>query len=121
MNGGADVMRTARLIMGAAACSVLLAPSAALAQTTPKAPQPAPPEVMEPPGEHKTPPADPSTGNDEPKKPLTKELHEGEGVIEPPRGVDPKIEKTPPEGFQGNTPVIPPPGEPGGGQDVQPK
>jgi hypothetical protein len=114
-------MRTARVFRVGAALGALLAPSMALAQMPPKPAKPAPPEVMEPPGENTTPPSDPSTGGAEPTKPLTKELHEGEGVIEPPRGVDPKIEKKPPEDFEGRTPVIPPPGEPGGQQDVQPK
>lgn len=114
-------MRTLRAFHAAAALGALLLPSAVFAQPPPKPSQPMPPEVMDPPGENATPPSDPSTGGNEPTKPLTKELHEGEGVIEPPRGVDPGIEKKPPEDFEGRTPVIPPPGEPGGPQDVQPK
>lgn len=93
----------------------------ASAQVPPAPKQPAPPEVMEPPSESPAPPSDPSTGGEKPKEPLTKDLHEGEGVLEPPRGIDPEIEKPPPEDFQGKTPIIPPPGEPGGSQDVQPK
>jgi hypothetical protein len=116
-------MRTARKLSARtlAAIGVLLVPTAMFAQTPPKPAQPAPPEVMEPPGENPAPPSDPSTGGAEPTKPLTKELREGEGVLEPPRGVDPKIEKKPPEDFEGKTPVIPPPGEPGGREDLQPK
>ncbi|MCC7251436.1 hypothetical protein [Hyphomicrobium sp.] len=117
-------MRTARkprFVLGSAMLGVLALPLAGLAQTPPKPLPPAPPEVMEPPGENPAPPSDPSTGGAEPKEPLTKELKEGEGVIEPPRGVDPGIEKKVPEDFEGRTPVIPPPGEPGGQQDVQPK
>lgn len=109
------------LMVRAAALSVCLTAPAALAQTPPKPLPPAPPEVMEPPTEHPSPPSDPSTGGAQPKEPLTKELKEGEGVLEPPRGVDPGIEKKPPEDFEGKTPVIPPPGEPGGQPDVQPK
>lgn len=100
---------------------VLLMPLGVSAQVSPAPKSPAPPEIMEPPAESPAPPSDPSTGGAQPKEPLTKELHEGEGVLEPPRGIDPEIEKPPPEDFQGKTPVIPPPGEPGGQQDVQPK
>jgi hypothetical protein len=118
-------MRTARnssaCIVGAAALGALLASHAALAQTPPEPAPPAPPEVMEPPNENPTPPSDPSTGGAETPESLSKELDKGDGVIEPPRGIDPKIEKKVPPDFEGQTPVIPPPGEPGGRQDVQPK
>lgn len=101
--------------------TLLLMPAAALAQTPPKPLPSAPPEVMEPPSENPAPPADPSTGGDRPKEPLTRQLNEGEGVLEPPRGIDPQIEKEPPKDFEGKTPVIPPPGEPGGDPNIQPK
>ena len=42
-----------------------------------------------------------------------------DGVICPPRDVDPDIHSAPPGG--GRTPVIPPPGSPGGDPSVQPK
>jgi len=93
----------------------------AVAQTPPQGAPPGPPEVMEPPTENPAPTPDPSTGGAQPKEPLSKELKEGEGVLEPPRGVDPEIQKPAPHDFQGKTSVIPPPGEPGGRQDVQPK
>lgn len=109
------------LVVGAAMASAFLVPVIALAQTPPKPLPPSPPELMEPPGESPAPTPDPSTGNEKPKEPLSKELQQGEGVIEPPRGTDPGIEKKPPEDFEGKTPVIPPPGEPGGRQDVQPE
>jgi hypothetical protein len=95
--------------------------SDALAQMPPPQRPGGPPEVMEPPGESPAPVPDPSTGDAKPKDPLSKELQEGEGVLEPPRGADPGIEKRPPDDFKATTPVIPPPGEPGGRQDVQPK
>lgn len=66
---------------------------------------------MEPPSESPAPPSDPSTGGDKPKEPLSKELKEGEGVLEPPRGIDPKIQKPIPDDFKGKMPVIPPPSE----------
>lgn len=109
------------LTAGTALLSVSLAAPVALAQAAPKPLPPAPPEVMEPPNENPAPPTDPSTGAEAPEKPFSKELKENEGVLEPPRSVDPGIEKKPPEDFEGRTPVIPPPGEPGGQPDVEPK
>jgi len=79
------------------------------AQTPPPGKPIAPPEVMEPPDEHSTPPPDPSTGGDKPKEPLSEQLKEGEGVLEPPRTLDPGLHKPVPDDFKGRTPVIPPP------------
>lgn len=110
-----------RLITRAAVFFALLASPGAVAQTPPKPLPPAPPEVMEPLSESPAPPGDPSADPANPDEPLTKKLQEGEGVLEPPRGVDPGIEKPPPEDFEGKTPVIPPPGEPGTDPDGQPK
>jgi hypothetical protein len=52
-------------------------------------------------------------------EPLGDRLAKSNGVLCPPTGVDPDIHAPTPEG--GNTPVIPPPGSPGGNPDVQPK
>ncbi|HEU4805279.1 MAG TPA: hypothetical protein VFS91_05655 [Nitrobacter sp.] len=46
-------------------------------------------------------------------------LAKSDGVLCPPAGVDPEIRAPTPEG--GNTPVIPPPGSPGGDPTVRPK
>lgn len=108
-------------VFGSPALSALVLSFGALAQTPPEQTPSAPPEVMEPPTENPAPTPDPSTGGAQPTEPLTKKLKEGEGVLEPPRGIDPKIQKKVPDDFEGKTPVIPPPGEPGGQQDVQPK
>ncbi len=116
-------MRMPRYRISAAlvVCSgTALLASTGWAQTPPPGNPATPPEVMEPPSENETPPADPSTGS-KPKEPLSKALREGEGVLEPPKGVDPGIQKGVPDDFKGKTPVIPPPGEPGGNSDVQPK
>lgn len=51
---------------------------------------------------------------------LSQKLDKSEGVIKPPAGVDPEIRVQPPP-TGGTMPVIPPPGEPGGNPDVQPK
>ena len=79
-----------------------------------------PPEVMEPPTESTTPPPDPST-DAKPEEPLSEKLDKGKGVLEPPHGIDPEIKKSAPENFQSTMPVLPPPGEPGGNQQIQPK
>ena len=51
---------------------------------------------------------------------LSEKLEKSNGVIKPREDVDPRIAKpTPPERLP--TPVIPPPGSPGGDPDVQPK
>jgi hypothetical protein len=55
----------------------------------------------------------------QPDQTLSDHLAQSGGVICPPPGVDPEIEAPTPE--TGTTPVIPPPGTPGGDQSVQPK
>lgn len=50
---------------------------------------------------------------------LSDRLERTEGVIRPPSNMDPEIRITPPN--TGTTPIIRPPGEPGGNQSVQPK
>jgi hypothetical protein len=52
-------------------------------------------------------------------RPLSDQLSQSKGVICPPAGVDPGI-SVPPVGG-GRTPVIPPPGTPGGDPSIQPK
>jgi hypothetical protein len=54
----------------------------------------------------------------DPSKTLSQKLDEGSGVICPP-DVDPAIKAPTPDA--GKTPVIPPPGSPGGDPKVQPK
>ncbi len=50
---------------------------------------------------------------------LSDKLNDTGGVIHPQDSVDPKIQRTAPS--TGAMPVIPPPGSPGGRNDVQPK
>jgi hypothetical protein len=52
-------------------------------------------------------------------KSLSDKLAQSKGVICPPAGVDQDMQVTPPGG--GQLRVIPPPGTPGGNQNVQPK
>lgn len=53
------------------------------------------------------------------REPLGDRLAESNGVLCPPEGVDPAMRAPAPD--VGKTPVIPPPGSPGGDPNVQPK
>jgi hypothetical protein len=48
-------------------------------------------------------------------------LNQSGGVIAPRQDVDPKMQITPPDPGPTSTPVIPPPGSPGGNPNVVPK
>jgi hypothetical protein len=52
-------------------------------------------------------------------EPLGDRLAKSDGVLCPPAGIDPEIRAPTPD--TGNTPVIPPPGSPGGDPNVRPK
>jgi hypothetical protein len=52
-------------------------------------------------------------------EPLGDKLARSDGVLCPPAGVDPEIHAPTPD--TGNTPVIPPPGSPGGDPTIRPK
>lgn len=103
------------------AAGSLLAPTGVGAQTPPPGQPGAPPEAMEPPSESPVPPDDPNVEQGEPQEPLSEQLKRKDGVLEPPRSVDPGITQPVPEDFESKTPVIPPPGEADGPQDVEPK
>ena len=53
-------------------------------------------------------------------EPLGDQLERSNGVIRPPGGVDPGLTQPTPEAG-GRTPVIPPPGTPGGKRNLNPK
>jgi hypothetical protein len=61
---------------------------------------------------------EPSTTGSASNENLSDKLARGDGVLCPPN-VDPGMTAPPPRG--GKTPVIPPPGSPGGDPNVQPK
>ena len=63
--------------------------------------------------------ADRDVRKEQDRRPLSDKLADSKGVICPPHEVDPDINRPAPGG--GRTPVIPPPGSPGGDQNVQPK
>jgi hypothetical protein len=52
---------------------------------------------------------------------LSRKLDRSDGVIKPPPTGDAEIHIKPKDENVGNMPVIPPPGSPGGRQDIQPK
>jgi hypothetical protein len=52
-------------------------------------------------------------------EPLSDKLAKSDGVLCPPSGVDPEMRAPTPD--TGKTPVIPPPGSPGGDPNVRPK
>jgi hypothetical protein len=52
---------------------------------------------------------------------LSEKLERSEGVIRPPAGIAPDMNTRAPVPNPGTTRVIPPPGSPGGSQQVQPK
>jgi hypothetical protein len=52
-------------------------------------------------------------------EPLGDKLARSDGVLCPPAGIDPEIRAPTPE--TGDTPVIPPPGSPGGDPGIRPK
>ena len=54
------------------------------------------------------------------QEPLGKKLHRTDGVLHPPRGVDPGA-AIPPPATGSSMPVIPPPGTPGGNTAIEPK
>jgi hypothetical protein len=53
------------------------------------------------------------------REPLGDQLAKSDGVLCPPPGVDPQMRAPTPDA--GNTPVIPPPGSPGGDPTIRPK
>ena len=59
-----------------------------------------------------------STGSD---ATLSEKLEATEGVIRPPPNIAPDMTVPAPDPNPGTTPVIPPPGSPGGNQAIQPK
>jgi hypothetical protein len=111
-------MRTKTVTALAATVAILSIP-AAHAQLEPRVAPPAPSQPSNP---RECPP---NVGNGGPSNEITgsrtlsDQLSQSKGVICPPTGVDPGI-SVPPIGG-GRTPVVPPPGTPGGDPSIQPK
>lgn len=98
----------------AALAFVLLGSAHAAGQTNP----PAPPGADVPEGQ-KAPPEIAPPKNDD--KSLSDRLSRDKGVIKPPPSATPDMNVEPPVPEPNTTPVIPPPGSPGGDKDVIPK
>ncbi len=118
-------MPRARLtFIAAAILAAALAVEAAHAQPAPSLVEPKPPAAPEKPGSETAPPPQSEDGSkttqEQESAPLSDKLKESEGVIEPSPGADPDIQKPTPD-INSKMPVIPPPGEPGGDPNVQPK
>src|SRR5882757_3003835 len=108
---------------------VLMAASGLAAAQAPPAPTTPPPQTAPPPPQRPVecaPMQAPNSGTATPdgqttgrSEPLGDKLARSNGVLCPPAGVDPEMRAPTPDG--GNTPVIPPPGSPGGDPNVRPK
>jgi len=107
------------VVPGMASAQAPPTPTTPLAQTAPPAPQRstdcAPTKPVPPRGS--VAPEGSTTG--QAGEPLGDKLAKSNGVLCPPAGVDPEMRAPTPD--TGNTPVIPPPGSPGGDQNVRPK
>ncbi|WP_319798594.1 hypothetical protein [Nitrobacter sp.] len=86
--------------------------------TSPAVPTPAPSTNTGVCAPHDTAPPNRTTTGER-REPLGDKLAKSDGVLCPPPGVDPEMRAPTPKG--GNTPVIPPPGSPGGDPTVRPK
>jgi hypothetical protein len=84
---------------------------------------PAPPALQNAPAEKVEPAPAPSPPlpNATPDENLSRRLEKSDGVITPPATGDAEIHVPPKSENAGSMPVIPPPGSPGGRQDIQPK
>jgi len=112
-------MRTTTITLALLAATAMV-PSRSFA-APPGDPKPCEPGVMsqvDPSTRAPGPKSEPSTTGSASNENPTDKLARGDGVLCPPN-VDPGMTSPPPRG--GNTPVIPPPGSPGGDPSVQPK
>jgi hypothetical protein len=118
-------MRKKSLVLS---CVLIAVSGAAIAQAppTPVTP-PAQTATPSPPANNCAPTQSTPQGNIEPKgtttgqraEPLAEKLAKSDGVLCPPAGVDPAMHAPTPDA--GNTPVIRPPGSPGGDPTIRPK
>ena len=76
--------------------------------------------LLIPPAAYAEGPSEPIPGID-PEQPLSEQLEENQGVIDPPSVGDAEIHVPAPDPTPNTTPVIPPPGTPGGDPTVVPK
>ena len=81
--------------------------------------RPAPPAINAIPDKMEPGPVAPQ--NQAPSENLSEKLNKSDGVIKPPPTGDNEMTIKPKDENVGTMPVIPPPGSPGGRQDIQPK
>jgi hypothetical protein len=103
---------------GSAIAQAPPAPATPLQQTAPPSPQRAADCTPQDRPNRATAPDGTTTGQS--REPLGDKLAKSDGVLCPPSGVDPDMHAPAPDSG-GNTPVIPPPGSPGGDPTVRPK
>ena len=96
-------------------CGLPLGTALAGPASTPDAVEKVIPQGQDPPGADEQEPSDSQGGN------LSEQLDRNKGVITPPATGDSEIYTEAPNPNPGTTPVIPPPGTPGGDQSVEPK
>jgi hypothetical protein len=105
-------------------CVLLAAPGVAIAQAPP-VPTTPPAQTAPPAPANNCAPMQPvpsqgtGTTTGQRAEPLGDKLARSDGVLCPPSGVDPEIRAPTPDA--GKTPVIPPPGSPGGDPSIRPK
>ena len=97
-------------LLGVIAALAWIAASPGVAQTHTPQPPDKPSQIV--------PEARGSGGSSEP---LSDKLDRSGGVIKPPAHIDPGLAKSPPQHGAETTPVIPPPGTPGGKAGADPK
>jgi hypothetical protein len=111
------------VLMAAANAAVAQAPPGPTtppAQTAPPSPDRAANCTPMQPTPHSSPTVPEGTTTGQRAEPLGDKLARSDGVLCPPPGIDPEMHApAPPDG--GKTPVIPPPGSPGGDPNVRPK
>ena len=98
------------IVVGVSIASSALAQSTGQGRVAPEPGVACPPDVRGDP---------PTVGGGASSSPLSDKLAQSNGVICPPTGLDADMQVPPPGG--GRLKVIPPPGSPGGNQNVQPK
>lgn len=99
-------------------------PASAQGEPTPDPPSPTiprPPQTPSPtPPQQPVPPQPPGIAPANPGETLSEKLDRGDGVLKPPPVGSPEIVVPPPDN-NAKIKIIPPPGEPGGNPNVQPK
>ena len=105
------------LVLFASAAFAQAPPVNSFAQAGPQATVRCAPVQPPQPGAGKDTPSQQTTGQS--RETLSDRLAQSDGVMCPPSGIDPQMNKGAPD--TGNMPVLPPPGSPGGDPSLRPK